>query len=182
MKRAFTILEILVVIAIILVLLSLTFPAFTGAKGRAYETTCISNLKQVYSAAQMYMIDHDGPPPNSLLAEAWRPYLPLAIAHGCHAAAGNQDRYIAGDYALSFPSPTMDREMRECAERRGDEFPVAHDWWHLHTVFAASVGRKALLLVRSNGSAVSIPGKRIQQFYQDSRGFPCPDASAFVNM
>ncbi|RYG25726.1 prepilin-type N-terminal cleavage/methylation domain-containing protein [bacterium] len=60
MKRAFTLIELLVVIAIIAILAAILFPVFAQAKQAAKKTACLSNQKQLGTAAQMYMIDHDG--------------------------------------------------------------------------------------------------------------------------
>lgn len=51
--------ELLVVIAIIAILAALIFPVFARAKAAAKKTACINNFKQVGSAIEMYMADHD---------------------------------------------------------------------------------------------------------------------------
>lgn len=58
--RGFTLIELLVVIAIITVLAAILFPVFASARNRAYTASCISNLKQLGSAAAMYAGDYDG--------------------------------------------------------------------------------------------------------------------------
>jgi len=58
--RGFTLIELLVVIAIVAVLASILFPAFAAGKRRAAQTQCLSNLKQLITAWQMYADDNGG--------------------------------------------------------------------------------------------------------------------------
>lgn len=59
-RQAFTLIELLIVIAIIAVLAALLFPVMTKAKDKAQETRCVSNLKQMGMAVNIYRADHDG--------------------------------------------------------------------------------------------------------------------------
>jgi len=58
MKRAFTLIEFLVVIAVIAILAALLLPGLSRAKGSARKATCINNTRQINLALRMYADDH----------------------------------------------------------------------------------------------------------------------------
>lgn len=57
--RAFTLIELLIVIAIIMILIAILFPVFESARDKARQSNCASNLKQVGLAMVMYAGDYD---------------------------------------------------------------------------------------------------------------------------
>src|SRR6188508_3224214 len=57
--RGFTLIEILVVIAIIALLAAILFPVFSRARENARRAACMSNLKQIGLAIVQYTQDYD---------------------------------------------------------------------------------------------------------------------------
>src|SRR6266513_2903170 len=58
-RKGFTLIELLVVIAIIAILAAILFPVFAQAREKARGISCLSNMKQLGTAFQMYLQDYD---------------------------------------------------------------------------------------------------------------------------
>lgn len=59
MRRAFTLIEMLIVVAIIAILAALLYPMAARVRKETYRAVCSSNLKQIYAAGMMYSNDYD---------------------------------------------------------------------------------------------------------------------------
>jgi len=62
-RSGFTLIELLVVIAIIAILAAMLFPVFARARESARKIQCLSNVKNIAMAVQMYLVDYDRLPP-----------------------------------------------------------------------------------------------------------------------
>jgi prepilin-type N-terminal cleavage/methylation domain-containing protein/prepilin-type processing-associated H-X9-DG protein len=64
-QKGFTLIELLVVIAIIGILAAMVFPVFARARESARKAVCLSNVKNLALAVQMYLADNNDtlPPP-----------------------------------------------------------------------------------------------------------------------
>src|SRR5580700_11843791 len=58
--RAFTLIELMVVIAIIAILAAILIPNFMHARAESLTTACEANEKQIATAVEEYAVDHAG--------------------------------------------------------------------------------------------------------------------------
>lgn len=108
-RRGFTLIELLVVIAIIGILAAMLFPAFSQARESARRAVCLSNLRQVGMALQMYTMDNNErlPGPGASGREwpvSLQPYMKSTQILVCSSDSHSGEPTISGEgvFPLSY--------------------------------------------------------------------------------
>jgi prepilin-type N-terminal cleavage/methylation domain-containing protein/prepilin-type processing-associated H-X9-DG protein len=134
MKRlainAFTLVELLIVIAIIALLAAILFPVFSQARGKALETVCQSNLHQLGLSFDMYCTDYDDIyPPAYNWKTRLQPYIKNTDINKCPARP-NLPWYYGQGYNIGCPYPYVQGfpQMSEAAIIDPSEKILVAEW------------------------------------------------------
>ena len=104
-RRAFTLIELLIVIAVIAILTALLFPVFAQVRGKARQAGCLSNFKQQALAVSLYVQDADemmpfnyygdgglNSPPAMLFGQLLQPHLKNLQVYNCPSDPASDDQ------------------------------------------------------------------------------------------
>jgi prepilin-type N-terminal cleavage/methylation domain-containing protein len=131
-RCAFTLVELLVVVAIVAVLASLLLPSAARAKAKAHQINCINNHRQLGLAWTFYQDDNNGRLPNNLRENVLsNPSWVDSTVHG-DTPGMSDPRYLIDPKRAAFAKYVRDVKIYKCPAER--------------TVFKRAGGRTVLKL------------------------------------
>jgi len=148
-RKGFTLIELLVVIAIIAILAAMLFPVFARARESARKIQCLSNVKNVAMAIQMYLTDYDRMPPSEHRPEIQSFYESLG---GCppNVQGAKNNPYLKWQVILD--EYIKNRDIWRCPSAKYVRSiailnPLGGDWWkRVEDVYSAEGGPCAVAM------------------------------------
>ncbi len=89
-RKGFTLVEIMIVVAIIALLAAIAVPSFMKARENSQRASCINNLRLIDGAKDQYALDHNNTCPTALtdLVPDYIKTTPVCKANGNYTISG----------------------------------------------------------------------------------------------
>ena len=171
-KNGFTLIEVVVVLAVVMLLYALISPAVFAARTRAKETQCASNMHQTWLALQMYRQDFNDMPdhPTGELVPSYikTPSILVCPLEYRDLQAMNPDpQNLEHDALSSYVWPCCTGSTTDAVyARRGELTPAIICDVHTHL----SSGAPFFQVIHFDGSMSHVPQSKLWQD-GDSWGF-----------
>jgi prepilin-type N-terminal cleavage/methylation domain-containing protein len=125
-KRAFTLVELLVVIAVVAILASILLPTLSRMKERARRTECLNNVRQLILSCHVYANDHDNrlPAPGTNVQDQSDTHTPVFGTNGCTA-------FLSYTALSALDCPNLRHWMQEKHWRNQPEYGIAIGYHYL---------------------------------------------------
>jgi prepilin-type N-terminal cleavage/methylation domain-containing protein/prepilin-type processing-associated H-X9-DG protein len=141
-RRAFTLVEILVVLAIVGILAALLFPVFARVRENGRKTVCLSNIHQVMTALALYTQDSNGQYPCVADVGAASQFHLSSVAKSWTEPMSS---YVASSEVLHCPSDTSwGQRQSEVATLSSSSLPSSY-LWNLRCLSNETVDRSSSL-------------------------------------
>jgi prepilin-type N-terminal cleavage/methylation domain-containing protein/prepilin-type processing-associated H-X9-DG protein len=122
-KRGFTLVELLVVVAIIALLMAILMPALRKAREQGKDAICKNNLRQIGFGANLYAEDWDSQIPRGWGGDPGQTWYMLFMPYLAQRPVDNDYRNVRIYYCPSYPDP----EQTVCYVVNGWEFSSETD-------------------------------------------------------
>ena len=101
LRSGFTLVEIMIVVAIIGLLAAIAIPNFVRARTQSQKNACINNLRQIDSAKQQWALEQNQLPTASPVASDIQPYMGRAAAGSLPSCPLDTARAFASSYTIN---------------------------------------------------------------------------------
>jgi prepilin-type N-terminal cleavage/methylation domain-containing protein len=98
---AFTMVEIMIVVAIVGMLAAVAIPSYVRARANSWQNACISNLRQIDGAKQTWSLEHQVNPLSTPADTDIQPYLGRSSAGGLPYCPADTNAAFATSYSAN---------------------------------------------------------------------------------
>ena len=130
MKKAFTLVEVLIVVAILGILAAITLPTFKVNIQRAREAAAKDNLRMLRNAIELYAVQHHGDPPgyyNGAVADEGVVMPQLTKCSNPDGLTTNSKiptgQFTLGPYLNEYPENPFNHDNNIYVLFAGEDFP-----------------------------------------------------------